>query len=248
MKVIGHRGARFEAPENTLIGFAYANRLGLDAIEFDVRLTSDDQLVVIHDATVDRTTNGMGAVADLTLEELRGLEAWAQFSQEFALARIPTLSDALRIIDDQLHLMIEIKRDSPDREERIVRGILEELWRHPHTGGFTLTSFDPIALEIAASVDPDQRRSYIGAWDSPEFLETALRLGCAQADMRRVSASAGMVADAQAHGMVVTGWPCNSAEDLALLTEWGVDQVCTDSPTMIRKLIHQPPPVLRGAS
>lgn len=71
MDLIGHRGARFEAPENILSGFRYAIALGLTAVEFDVRMTFDDHLVVIHDATVDRTTNGTGEVASLTLAEIQ---------------------------------------------------------------------------------------------------------------------------------------------------------------------------------
>jgi glycerophosphoryl diester phosphodiesterase len=78
MILIGHRGGRFEAPENTLPGFRYALDLGLEAVEFDLRLTRDGQVVVIHDSTVDRTTNGTGAVADLTLAEIQALDARAR--------------------------------------------------------------------------------------------------------------------------------------------------------------------------
>src|SRR5687768_9710541 len=79
MILLGHRGARFEAPENTLPGFRYAIDLGLEAVEFDLRLTRDGEVVVIHDETVDRTTNGTGAVADLTLGEVQRLDARSIF-------------------------------------------------------------------------------------------------------------------------------------------------------------------------
>ncbi len=237
MKVIGHRGARLEAPENTLLGFAHANRLGVEGVEFDVRLSRDNHPIVIHDATVDRTTNGSGTVADLTLSELAQLDARGTFTDWPSPAGVPSLSEVLRIVESRLHLMIEIKTDSPEREEQIARGITRELQLHPRTGGVTITSNDPVALEIVALVAPDQRRGYIGTWDSMDFLETALRLGCLQADMRRSTSSAEMVAEAQERGISVTGWMCNSVEDLELLAGWGVDFICTDNPSAMLELL-----------
>ncbi|MGB3329490.1 MAG: glycerophosphodiester phosphodiesterase family protein, partial [Thermomicrobiales bacterium] len=79
--LVGHRGAAFEAPENTLAGFRHAVDLGLRCVEFDIRLTADDQLAVIHDATVDRTTNGRGRVADHTMADLARLDARAIHDQ-----------------------------------------------------------------------------------------------------------------------------------------------------------------------
>src|SRR5690606_17261213 len=89
MQILGHRGAKGEAPENTLAGFAYAKQIGLDAIELDVRLTKDDQVVIMHDPTVDRTTNGQGAVGELTFAELHALDARADFPEWPAACSVP---------------------------------------------------------------------------------------------------------------------------------------------------------------
>ena len=91
----GHRGARAHAPENTMAGFALAAEMGADLIELDVRLTRDGALAVIHDATVNRTTNGTGRVADLTWDEVQALDAGIRFSAAFAGQRVPSLGEVL---------------------------------------------------------------------------------------------------------------------------------------------------------
>jgi glycerophosphoryl diester phosphodiesterase len=231
--IIGHRGARFEAPENTLTGFAWSNRLAIGAVEFDVRLTRDEQLVVIHDATVDRTTNGTGMIAELTLAEITALDARAQFPDWPEPATIPTFAEVIDAVDPRQHLMVEIKTDTPEREERIITGVLRKLELRGQTQRATITSFDPVAVEIVATLAPGQRRGLIGNWDEPRFLETALRLGCIQADMHQPSSSAETVREAQEHGLIVSGWPCNEPEELELLLGWGVDQICSDRPTWL---------------
>ncbi|MEM3426627.1 MAG: glycerophosphodiester phosphodiesterase family protein, partial [Thermoproteota archaeon] len=97
---IGHRGARFYEPENTLRSFRKALELGVDAVELDVRRTRDGELVVIHDAEVDRTTNGKGLVRELTLEEIRRLDAGKG-------EKIPTLEEALDFLDGRVKILIE---------------------------------------------------------------------------------------------------------------------------------------------
>ncbi len=91
--VIAHRGDKVHAPENTLSAFKLAAEKGADAVEFDVKLTADGQVIVLHDQTVDRTTNGSGNVAKLPLAALRELDAGAWFSGQFRDEKIPTLDD-----------------------------------------------------------------------------------------------------------------------------------------------------------
>lgn len=239
MQVIGHRGARFEAPENTLAGFAHAIALGLAAVEFDIRLSRDGELVVIHDATVDRTTDGSGAVSSFTAAELAALDARAGFADVALPCGVPAFDEVLDLLAPSgLGMMIEIKQDTPEREERIVVGVLERLRARNLTDRATITSFDPVALDVVAREAPGQRRGYIGAWDDEAFLETALRLGCAQADMHHTTASGAMVAKAHAAGLMVVGWPCNTPEEVALLTGWGADAVTSDAPTLVREALE----------
>src|SRR3990170_2621002 len=111
---IGHRGARAYEPENTLRSFGKALEMGVDAVEFDVRKTRDNHLVVIHDADVKRTTNGKGLVADLTLKEIK------EFSTEKG-EKIPTLEEALEFLDSKVKILIELKEQG--YEEKILSTI-----------------------------------------------------------------------------------------------------------------------------
>lgn len=97
MQVIGHRGASAEAPENTMAAFTRALELGADGFEFDVQLTSDGHPVVIHDAMLERTTNGTGPVFEATLEEIRRLDAGSWFDPAFANSRVPRLDEVLAL-------------------------------------------------------------------------------------------------------------------------------------------------------
>ncbi len=108
--IVGHRGARAFCPENTILSFRKAIELGVDGIEMDINMTSDGHLVVIHDTTVDRTTNSTGEVSGYTLRELKKLDAGSHFSPEYAGERIPTFEEFLDLVKDKnLLLNVEIK-------------------------------------------------------------------------------------------------------------------------------------------
>ena len=109
MRVIAHRGASGYAPENTAAAFAKAIAMGADAIETDVRLSADGELVLIHDATVTRTTDGRGPVADHTLAELRALDAGRWFSDAFAGERVPTLAELIEDVAPRIPVVLESK-------------------------------------------------------------------------------------------------------------------------------------------
>jgi glycerophosphoryl diester phosphodiesterase len=138
--VSAHRGASAQAPENTLAALDAAWRAGATLAEIDVRLTRDGRVVLMHDRTVDRTTTGRGYVKDLTLEELRALDAGAWFGSEFHGERVPTLRDVLLWAKDKIALLVELKnvpfRDLP-LVERTVE-LVDELHAQEYTvlGGF----------------------------------------------------------------------------------------------------------------
>lgn len=236
MLMVGHRGARFEAPENTVAGFRHALGLGVRAVEFDVRMTADGQLVVIHDATVDRTTNGTGEVAALTLAELRQLDARSTFPDWPEPCRIPTFGEVLDVVGHLAELVIEIKADTPERLDRVVPMVTAEIERRGIGPQVSITSFEPYALEVARRAAPGIRRGYIGRWDDQAFLDTAVRLECGQIDANHTTADRGLVLKARALGMRVIGWPTNSAEDLASVRTLEPDFFCTDSPSLLTEL------------
>ena len=122
MKIVGHRGVRALRPENTMVSFEYALELGLYGIETDIRMSADGELVLIHDATVDRTTNGCGNVCDFTFEELKALDAGSWFSKEYAGERIPSFREFLELIKGKdIFLNIEIKDAREDITEKTIK-------------------------------------------------------------------------------------------------------------------------------
>ena len=237
--LFGHRGARGEAPENTLPGFAHAYAAGVRAFELDVRLTANDRLAVLHDATVDRTTNGRGAVSTFTSARLARLDARADFGDWPEPCGVPLLDEVLEAYATNVRFAIEIKSDTPGRLERVATLVGGAIARFGIQERVAITSFDATALELMRIAAPHVPRVYIGAYDTPAFLETALALGCVQADIPLKRSSVEMVRAAQAVGLRVVGWLGNTREDLAALLEWSVDGIPTDHPTMALSYLQE---------
>lgn len=110
--LIGHRGAASEAPENTLASIEKALTYGVDRVEVDVQMTKDGQIILMHDRTLNRTTSGKGAVKNLTLAEIKELDAGAWFGQTFVGEKVPTLEEVINLIDARCELLIEVKNHS----------------------------------------------------------------------------------------------------------------------------------------
>ena len=235
----GHRGARGEAPENTVAGFEYARRLGINAFELDVRLTADGRLAVIHDAKVDRTTDAIGEVATFSAAQLALLDARGRFRDWPMPCGVPILDDVLASIGLDERLEIEIKTDSPARLEQVCDRLVASAERYKLAGRATFSSFDPTALDILSHRAPEWPRGYIGAFDGPQWLETALTHGCTQVDVPVTSGSKQIVRAAHTCGLRVTGWPGNTAEQLTTLVDWGVDGITTDYPSLALPFLRE---------
>ena len=123
--ICAHRGAMDSHPENTIAAFKEAVRLGAHMIEFDVRMTKDGHLVVLHDETVDRTTNGKGEISELTLEEVKRLDAGSWKSEKFRGEKIPTFKEALAVMPDNIWLNVHIKGGAK-LGEKVARVIMDE--------------------------------------------------------------------------------------------------------------------------
>ncbi|MGD2143796.1 MAG: glycerophosphodiester phosphodiesterase family protein [Anaerolineae bacterium] len=150
---IAHRGASAVAPPNTLTAFSKAVLLGADPIELDVRLCADDVPVVIHDSTVDATTNGSGQVAHMMLAELKELDAGSSFHPAFAGERIPTLEQVLEAFGEQVLLNIDLKAEGlkPDGLEHAVVDLVE---RYALGKRVLLSSLNPLALHRVRKIAP----------------------------------------------------------------------------------------------
>lgn len=138
--VAGHRGFKTNYPENTILSFVEALKLGVDMLEIDLNLTRDKEIVLIHDLTVDRTTDGSGLVRDYSLEEIKKLDAGAWFGEEFKNLRVPTLQELVDVLKDypEILLNVEIK----DRTHEMVDATMELLERENLVSRCVFTCFD----------------------------------------------------------------------------------------------------------
>ena len=163
--VIAHRGDSARRPENTLASFASALEVGAEIVELDVHLTRDGEVVVIHDPTVDRTTDGTGRIADLTLAELRRVSAGypARFGDEYRGERIPTLSEVLGLVRDRALAMIEVKYDAvtADAEGGIEAHTVAEVRKANMEKQVALISFSRVALVRCRQLAPAIPRGHL---------------------------------------------------------------------------------------
>lgn len=224
----GHRGNPAEFPENTLSSFRSALDLGVDLIECDVHLSSEGELVVIHDHSLDRTTDGTGLVRDHTLEELRGLDAGAG-------ERIPLLSEVLDLVRGRAGLAIEIKQAPlpyPGLEERL----LERLAAAEMTDQCAVISFFHPSVKLVKELDP---RIEVGILDVGRPVDPVAMLESARADIFASHWSGcdrAMVEEVHAAGRSVGFWVIDDELSLAWTRACGPDSVFTNRP---RELLRQ---------
>ncbi|MDT0265955.1 glycerophosphodiester phosphodiesterase family protein [Streptomyces sp. DSM 44915] len=216
---VGHRGLMGVEPENTLRSFRRARRAGLDAIELDLRLSRDGALVVLHDARVDRTTDGRGAVAELTLAELRALDAGRG-------ERVPLLAEVVAEIDGPLQL--EIKDVAAAGE------LAAFVDRHGLTGRVTVISFHDVALAAFAAALPAVPRGLVTGTSTATAPERAAALGCALVSCALPRLDAEVVTRCRAAGLPVLAWTVNTEAELARARELGLAGVVTDRPEIVR--------------
>lgn len=230
-RLIGHRGAKESAPENTLASIREAARQGARWVELDVMLTRDRVPVLIHDDTLDRTTSGRGPVADLDFSDLRALDAGSWFGPGFAGERVPALEEALALILDLgLGLNLEIKpypgQEVPTAEVAIA--VLKRLW--PEARPLLLSSFEVPCLEVALALAPEIPRGYL-LWDPPaDWAEIADRVAAATLNVDQERQTAETVAAYRGTGRPVLSYTVNSVERARELLGWGVSALFTDAP------------------
>jgi glycerophosphoryl diester phosphodiesterase len=234
-RVVGHRGAKLRAPENTLAGFRLASRLGAGWIELDAKLTADRVPVVIHDEMLDRTTDGAGAVATATLAEIRRLDAGAWYASGFKGEKVPTLAEALAVIAAEgMGVNVEIK-PCPGREREtaeLCAAAIGEAW--PKTSPPPiLSSFRIASLEGAQAAAPDLPRGLLLEDYVADWRETAERLGCRAIHPRWSALTKPWALHIKEAGFACVVWTVNDANAARRLYAWGVDSIITDAPDLI---------------
>ena len=237
--IMAHRGARDVAPENTLAAFRAAMAVGADGIEFDVSRCATGEIVVIHDDTVDRTTDGAGTVAALPLSALRELDAGAWFDAAFGGERIPLLEEVLDLAGGRLRLNIEIK-GMRWRGDGIEAEIAAMVRQRGLGGDVIVSSFNPAALWRMRCAAPALQRALLYAPGQPLHLARAWARRAVGADALHPHQS--LVNEAslrRAHqgGWRVNVWTVNEDADLARMMALRVDGIITDHPARAIELL-----------
>ncbi len=239
--VIAHRGASRVAPPNTLAAFLKAVELGADGVELDVHLSADGVPVVIHDDTVDATTDGSGWVADMSVAQLKQLDAGSWFDSVFAGERIPTLEEVLQTVGARLLVNIELK-SNPSGRRGLERAVVALVERYGLAGRVWLSSFSPAALRRVRRLAPHIRLGLLYGPGVPRPLQRPwLRL------MGRYAAyhpehglvDAAFVAWAHARGSQVHAWTANDPAEMRRLAGLGVDGIITDLPDVLRDVLRE---------
>lgn len=226
---IAHRGASGRAPENTHAAFAAALALGAEAIELDVQLSADGELVVIHDETLDRTTDGQGPVGDRSAAELMRLDAGSWFGAEFRGERIPRLADVLTQLRDRVTLNVEIKsaRDLGVIEPKLAALVAAER----ATEWVVFSSFHAQGVRNMRAAAPWARLGVLCDQDPlPGGLELAIEIGAELLSPGRRWVDGRVVAAAHARGLAVWVWTVNEPGEIRRLIALGVDAIFSDYP------------------
>ena len=251
-RLFAHRGGARIAPENTIEAFAAGLAAGADRLEMDVHATCDGHVVVLHDATVDRTTDGSGLVREMTLAELHRLDAGARFpgdSGDFPFrgrgVRVPTLVDVLEAFPG-VALNIEIKQDAPTIEREVL-AVLDRFDARAHV---LLAAEEATIMARIRSAAPDVPTSFSAA-DVLEFVTAwhggtlatyrppgvALQIPPSFGDVQLVTAES--VAIAHDMGLEVHVWTIDDPDEMAALLDLGVDALMTDVPPLAVRLLRE---------
>lgn len=232
-RIIGHRGAKAAAPENTLAGFREARREGALWVEFDVKLTADSRPVLMHDETLERTTDGRGRVAETTFAELRRLDAGLRFGPAWQGERVPSLGEALAVLAElDMGFNLEIK-PCPGREAETARIAMAELAAHwPPTRPMPIvSSFSTVALATArATVSSPVAFGYLVGELASGWQAEASRLGCRSVHVGWRKLTHRQIDEVKAADYLVLVWTVNERPRAQELLAWGADAVISDCP------------------
>jgi glycerophosphoryl diester phosphodiesterase len=224
-RACAHRGDNYCAPENTLPAFALAVEKGAHQIEFDLRVTRDEQLIVIHDETVDRTTDGTGKTTDLTLAEVQALDAGSWKGAQFAGTRIPTFAELLAIVPPGPVLNVQLYL-----EPRYVPLVIAEMQRHDKVDQCFLACNQP-HIEAARAVAPSIRWCSLDGQRGPDsdYPDRTIASGAEFIQLWGWADCMPEVVDKlHAHGVTVNYFGTSDADEMRRLIGAGIDYILTD--------------------
>ncbi len=235
-KMIAHRGAGKLAPENTLSAMRLGYEMGYRMAEYDAKLSADQIVILLHDAELERTTNGQGLAGGLNFSELACLDAGSWHSTAYAGEAIPTLNAIARYtLANNMASNIEIK-PTPGQETltgQVIAQTAQVLWKDAVTPPL-LTSFSAQALEAAKSAVPSLPRGLLSQHLPEDWLAILTRLECVSLHLHHEAVTKEVLDQVQAAGFRLAAWTVNDPERAQELLTWGIDAVITDNIDQIR--------------
>lgn len=232
--VLGHRGASYDAPENTIAAFTLARQQGADGVELDTMLTHDGVPIVIHDFTLDKTTNGSGLVKEHDLHAIKVLDAGSHYDFQFRDERVPTLDEAFEALGRELIINVELKTLSW-RSDGLELAVLNVIRRHNAANRVIVSSFNPFALRRFRALAPHIPIGYLYAPNEPFYLRYGwFMLGCPH-EARHPHHSlvdAPFMAWAKAAKFRVHVWTVDDPQRIRQLRDLGVDAIITNRPNI----------------
>ena len=235
MEIFAHRGFSSEYPENTLLAFKKAYEVGAHGIELDVRLTKDQEVVVIHDSSVDRTTNGSGAVNELTLAEIQKLDAGSWKGIAFENEPVPTLKTVLDVMGGKLTVNIEMKHENDHERDPLVKRVLELIYMSGYQDNVILSSFDFKCIVVAKEQMPNIAAALIPTPGFRGVLARHLFKHSAHVDALHPSlheVNENLVKNEHLSHRKVRVWTVDDSYDMMRMERMGVDAIMTNDPLL----------------
>jgi glycerophosphoryl diester phosphodiesterase len=235
--IFAHRGASIHAPENTLSAFKLAVTQKADAIELDAKLCADGQVVVIHDQTVDRTTDGSGKVVEMPLAALKELDAGSWFNSQFKGESVPTLDEVFEAVGKEIFINVELTNYASVFDD-LSDKVIQLVQKHGLQDRVMFSSFNPLALRRAYKLLPEvplgllALPGFAGAW-ARSFLGRWVPYKALHPDFS--STTPQMIEKQHRQGAHVFVWTVNEADKMQQLFEWGVDGIFTDDPPLAQQ-------------
>lgn len=237
---IAHRGAsgNGHCPENTLSAFDKAIKLGVDCVECDVHCSKDGHVVVIHDSTLNRTTDKKGAVAELTLEEIKQADAGSWFSKSFAGERVPTLEELLSLTKDKVVTVIEIK------PKGITESVLKVVERSNAIDRVLIQSFHFEVVKELYELNPKVPRALLVGGGLPisrlssimELVHQAAEVGAGTLNLLHTVITANLVKEANKRGISVWAWTVDDESRMVELLDIGVSGITSNFPDKLVRI------------
>jgi len=237
-QVYVHRGAKGEAPENTLAGFVHCLEQGVRRCELDLHLSSDGELMVIHDPTLMRTTGKLGDVVEFAGKELVRMDARHGGPAWPVPCPIPRLCELFAKCPFE-HWQLEVKNVSKGVAEKMVKEIARLADKYSVSEVITVTSASTVVLDALREFTPHLKRGLVAERSLRCPVDKALRYGCSLLALNWRAATVERIAKAKSAGVHLSVWTVNEASDMQRLANLGVDSIITDFPTLALSTIGE---------